>query len=98
MGVSHAESLPPKKPKPKRTAREHYNVASYRRGIQRACEKAGVERWSPHQLRHTAATKLRREHGIEAARVILGHRSAEVTEIYAEIDQEKALQVMGQVG
>lgn len=34
-----------------------------------------VPHWHPHQLRHNAATALRREHGIEVARVILGHRS-----------------------
>jgi integrase len=77
---------------------EHYDVASYRRAIRRACEKAGAEPWSPHRLRHSAATKLRQEFGIEAARVILGHRSAAVTEIYAEIDREKALKVMEKVG
>jgi len=76
----------------------HYDVASYRRAIRRACERANIEPWSPHRLRHSAATKLRQEFGIEAARVILGHRSAAVTEIYAEIDKEKALKVMERVG
>jgi integrase len=82
----------------KRAWREHYDVASYRRAIRRACEKAGVSTWTPHRLRHTAATRLRREFGIEAARVVLGHRSAEVTEIYAEMDREMASEVMGRVG
>jgi integrase len=49
-------------------------------------------------LRHTAATKLRKQFGIEAARVVLGHRSASVTEVYAELDQMKAAEVMGRVG
>ena len=55
-------------------------------------------RWHPHQLRHTAATRLRKLHGLEAARVILGHKSAAVAEIYAEIDQAKAREIMGEVG
>jgi len=80
------------------TWKEHYDVASYRRAIRRACERANIEPWSPHRLRHTSATRIRKEFGIEAARVILGHRSAAVTEIYAEIDKEKALQVMESVG
>lgn len=54
--------------------------------------------WHPHQLRHNAATRLRREFGIEAARVILGHRSAAVTHIYAEADVEKATRIMAEVG
>ena len=48
--------------------------------------------------RLTMIERLRHEFGIEAARVILGHRSASVTEIYAEIDKEKALKVMESVG
>ena len=78
--------------------REHYDTGTYGRAIRRACERAGVPRWHPHQLRHNAATNIRREFGIEAARVVLGHRSALITEIYAEIDQAKAADVMGQVG
>lgn len=55
-------------------------------------------RWHPHRLRHSAATRLRKQYGLEAARVVLGHRSAAVAEVYAEIDQEKARQIMGEVG
>lgn len=55
-------------------------------------------RWHPHQLRHNAATFLRREYGIEAARVVLGHASAAVTELYAELDRAKAAKIMGEVG
>jgi integrase len=55
-------------------------------------------RWHPHQLRHNAATYLRREFGVEAARLILGHRSIAVTELYAELDQEKAIDIISKVG
>jgi integrase len=51
-----------------------------------------------NQLRHTAATFMRKRHGLDAARVILGHRSPVVTEIYAELDQAKAMQIMAEVG
>lgn len=54
--------------------------------------------WSPNQLRHNAATRLRKEFGIEAARIILGHRSARTTEIYAELDYGQAVDIMSQVG
>ena len=54
--------------------------------------------WSPNQLRHSAATFLRKEFGIDAARVILGHSSPAVTEIYAELDFEKARKIMGEIG
>ena len=57
-----------------------------------------ANRWHPHQLRHNAATRLRKEFGIEAARVVLGHRSAAITEIYAEADRGKAAEIMLRVG
>jgi integrase len=57
-----------------------------------------THQWSPNQLRHNAATELRKQFGIEAARVVLGHSSAIVTEIYAEMDFEKAKNIMGKVG
>lgn len=55
-------------------------------------------RWHPHQLRHAAGTELRREFGIDAARVILGHRSANVTETYAMIDRGTAIAAALKVG
>ena len=54
--------------------------------------------WHPHQLRHNAATFLRKEFGLETARIILGHRSAAITEVYAELDQQKAMEAIVRVG
>ena len=55
-------------------------------------------RWAPNQLRHTAATEIRRKFGLEAAQVILGHSQANVTQIYAERDIAKGIQVAGAIG
>jgi len=76
------------------TAREQ--AASEGRAV--AAGERIIPHWHPHQLRHNAATRLRREFGIEAARVVLGHTSAAVTEVYAEIDHAKAREVMARVG
>lgn len=57
-----------------------------------------ANRWHPHQLRHSSATLLRKEHGIELARIILGHSTAFTTEIYAELDKQQAVEVMGKIG
>jgi len=54
--------------------------------------------WHPHQLRHNAATAFRRKHGLEVARVLLGHKTAAITEIYAEADQQRAVEVMAKMG
>jgi len=56
-------------------------------------------RWFPYQLRHTAATLYRREHGLEASALVLGHASARVTDaVYAERDQTKVAEIMRLVG
>ncbi len=82
-------------------ARKHadrYMRSTYGQAIARACRKAGVPVWSPNQLRHTAATKVRAEFGPEFARAVLGHASLRTTEIYAEIDLEKAVEVARKMG
>jgi len=55
-------------------------------------------RWHPHQLRHAAGSRLRKEFGVEAAQVILGHKTLSVTELYAEKNVEAARRIMAQVG
>jgi len=57
-----------------------------------------VPRWNTHQLRHSAATRVRREFGIEAARIVLGHRHIGVTEVYAERDATVAATVAAKIG
>jgi integrase len=57
-----------------------------------------VPHWHPNQLRHSAATMIRRDYGLEAAQVILGHSKADVTQIYAERDSAKAIEVVKQIG
>jgi integrase len=55
-------------------------------------------RWSPNRLRHTAGTQIRKRYGLEAAQVALGHKMADVTQIYAERDLALAAKVMREVG
>jgi len=83
---------------PKVTPRNCYTCDTYRRAIQRACDKAGIPPWHPHQLRHNAATRLRAEFGLEGAQLILGHRKADVTQVYAEVNLVKAIEIATKVG
>lgn len=55
-------------------------------------------RWHPNQLRHTFATKVRKRHGLEAAQVLLGHAHADVTQVYAEADEQLAAAVAEKIG
>ena len=87
-----------RKAKPQKRPGESYNARTYYVAIRRACLAADVPVWSPNRLRHNAGTWLRKEFGLDVARVVLGHRSPRTTEVYAELDQEKAATVMAQVG
>jgi len=84
--------------RPQRQPGQRYDRNSYRNAVQYACKKAGLSSWTPGQLRHTYATRVRRDHGLEAAQVLLGHRHAAVTEVYAERDVAKAVTVAALVG
>jgi integrase len=69
-----------------------------------AAQKAAVavwrsaHRWHPNQLRHAFASKVRKEHGLEAAQVLLGHARADVTQVYAARDEALAVAVAGRIG
>ena len=78
---------------PKRPPRICYDRDSYRRAVQRAAKKAGVESWFPHQLRHLAATKVRKAYGVESAQMFLGHKNLKVTQVYAERNLNRAREV-----
>ena len=78
--------------------RECYDSNSYRRAIARGCESAGIPSWSPNQLRHSAATRIRKEMGIEVAQAVLGHRQLETTQVYAEVNQARAVEAMERLG
>ena len=75
-----------------------YDDETYCRAVKRGCERAGVPKWTPNQLRHTAATYIRETYGLEAAKIILGHQSAVTTEIYAEKDMQIAIGIMKEIG
>jgi integrase len=85
---------------PKQTAGDKYDSTNYRSAVRYATtaarkviRKAGddpdkvLPYWTPYQLRHTAATKVRKEMGYECAGATLGHTNMSATAIYAERNQ-----------
>lgn len=92
--------------KPKRPKRERYDVDSYRRAIEYGLRKANTNRgssreiphWHPNQLRHRFATEVRRQFGVEAAQIGLGHARTNVVEVYAEKNLGLAIQIAQTVG
>jgi integrase len=77
---------------------ERYATTTYARAIARACKAAGVPCWTPGQLRHNAATRARKEFGLEAAAAMLGHRLVETTQIYADVRDARAVEVANAIG
>lgn len=97
-----------RKLKPRRPKRESYDVDSYRRAITYGINRTNRQRrqdgqteiphWFPLQLRHSRATEIRRTFGLEASQVYLGHKRADVTQVYAERDLAVGVHVARQVG
>jgi hypothetical protein len=106
---NRSKAKPKRKPGGRYDTRSLYHAVAY--GIRKAnaeaerkAREAGAETpepipsWHPNQLRHNAATQLRREFGLDVARTVLGHSSPVVTELYAELDGAKAAEAMERVG
>ncbi len=78
-------------PVDERDAEKHRRLLAAREWRNQHC-------WHANRLRHTAATKLRSQFGLEAAQTVLGHADPKITLTYAEADFAKAAQAMKQVG
>ena len=76
---------------------DFYNKDSYRVAVLRAIEKRNrqlpveewIPKWTPYELRHSAASALSVELGGEAATSQLGHTSQTTTAIYLHREIEK---------
>ena len=82
-----------RKANPKKKPGACYGVIGYTKAIHTAARKAGVPIWGANRLRHAAATSIREHENLEAASAILGHRSLNMTENYAEKSLQRAIEV-----
>jgi integrase len=70
--------------------REFYNKDSYRLAVKYAIVKGNkvlpddekIPHWTPYQLRHSAATAMENESGLDEAQTLLDHSSANTTKRY----------------
>lgn len=75
-----------------------YSAFSYAQAIRRACARAGVKLVA-YQARHAAKARITREHGLDAARAVLGQKSLGTTNLYSSaLDLEQAKEVAREVG
>lgn len=89
---------------------DKYDAGSYANAIRYAVKKSNrvrlqadenvelIPSWAPNQLRHSAATAIRKTYGIEAAQVTLGHAGANITQVYAERDASLGRKVAAEIG
>ena len=75
-----------------------YSVSSLRCAIMRACKRAKVPVWFAMQLRHSAAIEAREAFGLDAAQARLGHRTAQITQVYASLSEKRAAEVAQALG
>jgi integrase len=65
--------------------------SAYSQAIARACKKAGVAHFSPHECRHSALSRVAEQAGIAAASAAAGHASIATTARYVHKDDAQAL-------
>lgn len=86
------------KHKPTKELGECYTARVIRKAIERACRRAGVPAWHPYQLRHSAATAIRQQFGIEKAQDALGHSREDMTHRYAAKALANVVEIAKKVG
>lgn len=75
-----------------------WRVDTHYHAVCRVCDKLGMSRWHPHQLRHGLATLCEQTFGTrEQARLILGHTDARMTGRYAMATTEALSPILDEV-
>lgn len=87
----------------KRQVGAHYNKCSYNRALKYAFERASkagvaITPFFPYQLRHTRATQVRSIYGLEASQLVCGHERCDVTQVYAERDFLRLIEITRELG
>jgi integrase len=76
----------------------HVTVRVYWHRVDEACAAAGVPPFGPNRLRHTKATEVRDEYGLEGAQHVLDHSHIRTTELYAERSEELKRRIAEETG
>jgi len=85
------------KVKPRRAPGDRYTVNSFQQAIRKTCRKIGVPGWTVLQIRHSRATEVREQYGLEGAAAALGD-SVEAAAIYAEKNRQLARRIALEIG
>ena len=72
---------------------KEYTGETLNMAVKRACKRAGVDRFTPYDLRRTAATRVRVAFSKEDAKLLLGHVSMDTTDIYLLDEVQEAMRM-----
>lgn len=72
-----------------------YAESSIRNAVAKACKRAGLPHWHPHQIRHRVLTEARAAGlGLDEIRALAGHAHISTSELYARADESKAVEAI----
>ena len=75
-----------------------YSATTYGKAVKRLQERGGLERFTPHQLRHLHNQRVLESYGIKEAQAVLGHTTIGMTLNYSTQDLKRAVKVQQHVG
>ena len=101
--MREARKTPPTKQMRDRDATAQHDYAdrwtsnAYRHAVERACIAAGIQRFTPHELRHGFASWAANAVSLGAAAAALNHTRVSTTERYVHVRHDDALAVAAAV-
>jgi integrase len=66
--------------------------------VRRACDRAKIVPFVPHEIRHTTATRLVDQVGLESTQRLLGHSEQSMTEHYSRTADKQAIEAVKKLG
>ncbi|MCA3009531.1 MAG: tyrosine-type recombinase/integrase [Phycisphaerales bacterium] len=93
MADRHAAGRRRKEPM-RRRFNARWNSLAYRLHVVTACAKAGVEVFTPHELRHAAVTSVVNAEGLAAASAAANHRNIATTSRYYHSSSDEKLRAV----
>lgn len=66
---------------------------TFSENLKASCRRLDLPIFTGHWLRHTAATDVRKEFGLDGAQAIMDHSDVKTTQIYAHVDNTLAVEI-----
>ena len=80
-----------RKPNPMVKPGKQYKPSAFSTAFRKACSRAGVDPFTPYDLRHTASTRIRARASKDEAQMLLGHTNPKTTEGYLLEEKQEVI-------